>query len=117
VRTLNHPNLKFMIDLYHFWTGPSKMEDLELINVGEIYHVHFADTPLQPPVEVAAMKDRAFPGEGIAPLQKILNKLVEKGYQRALSLELFDPVIRSTDPELIARKALKTITPHIDNST
>lgn len=114
VRTLDHPNLKFMLDLYHFWAGPSKFEDLDLIRSGEIHHVHFADTPRQPPLEVAEQKDRAFPGEGIAPLQKILNKLVTLGYNRALSLELFDPVVRSTDPQVIAAKGLQTITPFID---
>jgi 4-hydroxyphenylpyruvate dioxygenase len=113
VRTVNHPNLKFMLDLYHFWAGPSKFEDLDMIEPGEIHHVHFADTPRQPPVEVAEQKDRAFPGEGIAPLQKILNKLVEKGYNRALSLELFDMEVRRTDPAAIAGRALETITPFI----
>jgi len=117
VRTLNHPNLKFMIDLYHLWAGPSKFEDLDYINPGEIHHVHFADTPYLPPVEVAEQKDRAFPGEGIAPLQKILNKLVEKGYNRALSLELFDPLVRATDPQVTAAKGLRTITPFIEGVT
>lgn len=115
VRTVDHPNLKFMLDLYHLWAGPSKFEDLELIRPGEIHHVHIADTPAQPPLEVAEQKDRAFPGEGIAPLQRILDALVAKGYDRALSLELFDPVVRSTDPQLIAARALATITPFIRN--
>lgn len=115
VRTVNHPNLRFMIDVYHLWAGPSKFEDLDLVNVGEIHHVHFADTPRLPPLEVAEQKDRAFPGEGIAPLQRILDKLVEKGYNRALSLELFDPVVRATDPQQIAARALQTITPYINN--
>lgn len=113
VRKLNHPNIKFMLDLYHFWAGPSKFEDLDLIQPGEIHHVHFADTPRQPPLEVAEQKDRAFPGEGIAPLQKILNKLVTLGYNRALSLELFDMTVRRTDPAVIAGRALETITPFI----
>lgn len=113
VRKVNHPNIKFMLDLYHFWAGPSKFEDLDMINVGEIHHVHFADTPRQPPVEVAEQKDRAFPGEGIAPLQKILNRLVTLGYNRALSLELFDMEVRRTDPAVTAAKALQTITPFI----
>jgi sugar phosphate isomerase/epimerase len=102
-----------MIDLYHFWAGTSKFEDLDLIDDGEIHHVHFADTPIVPPVEVAEQKDRAFPGEGIAPLQRILNKLVEKGYNRALSLELFDMEVRNTDPFIIAGRAMTTITPFI----
>ena len=113
VRKVNHPNLKFMIDLYHFWAGPSKFEDLDLIRPGEIHHVHFADMPPKPPVEVAEQKDRAFPGEGITPLQKILNKLVALGYNRALSLELFDMTVRRTDPAVIAAKALQKITPFI----
>ena len=115
VRGLSHPNIKFMLDLYHFWAGPSKFEDLDMIEPGEIHHVHFADTPRQPPLEVAEQKDRAFPGEGIAPLQKILNKLVEKGYNRALSLELFDMDVRRTDPAVIAGRALETITPFIQH--
>ncbi|MEY4640020.1 MAG: Inosose isomerase [Pseudomonadota bacterium] len=114
VRKVNHPHIRFMLDLYHFWAGPSKFEDLDMIEPGEIHHVHFADTPRQPPLEVAEQKDRAFPGEGIAPLQKILNKLVEKGYNRALSLELFDMEVRRTDPALIAARALTTITPFIE---
>ncbi|MDR2212750.1 MAG: sugar phosphate isomerase/epimerase [Pseudomonadales bacterium] len=114
VRAVNHPNLKFMIDLYHFWAGTSKFEDLDLINPGEIHHVHFQDTPAMPPFEVAEQKDRAYPGEGIAPLQRILDKLVEKGYNRALSMELFDMEVRRTDPFEVASKALATITPYIE---
>lgn len=113
VRQVNHPNLKFMIDLYHFWAGPSKFEDLDMIEPGEIHHVHFADTPRLPPVEVAEQKDRAFPGEGIAPLQRILNQLVAKGYNGALSLELFDMEVRNTDPFVVATRALDTISPYI----
>ncbi|MDR0781668.1 MAG: sugar phosphate isomerase/epimerase [Pseudomonadales bacterium] len=113
VRTVNHPNLKFMIDIYHFWAGTSKFEDLDLINPGEVHHVHFEDTPAMPPIEVVEQKDRAYPGEGVAPLQRILDKLVEKGYNRALSLELFDMEVRRTDPFVVASKGLATITPYI----
>ncbi len=113
VRTVDHPNLKFMIDVYHFWSGTSKFEDLDLIEQGEIYHIHFEDTPALPHLEVVERKDRAYPGEGVAPLQRIVDKLAEKGYSRALSLELFDPVVQNTDPEIVARKGIETITPYI----
>lgn len=113
VRAVNHPNLKFMLDVYHFWAGMSKFEDLDLVMPGEIHHVHFADTPASPRLEVAERKDRAFPGEGIAPLQRIVDKLAEKGYSGPLSLELFDPAVQNDDPETIARKGIETITPYI----
>ena len=113
VRAIDHPNLKFMLDVYHFWAGMSKFEDLDLVDPGEIHHVHFADTPASPYLEVAERKDRAFPGEGIAPLQKIVDKLVDKGYSGPLSLELFDPAVQNADPETIARKGIETIMPFI----
>ncbi len=113
VRSVDHPNLKFMLDVYHLWAGMSKFEDLDLIRNGEIHHVHFADTPALPHLEVAERKHRAFPGEGVAPLQRIIEKLSEKGYGRALSLELFDPEVQNTDPEVVARKGIETITPYI----
>jgi len=113
VRTINHPNLRYMIDVYHLWAGMSKFEDLDLVVPGEIHHVHFADTPAAPRLEVAERKDRAFPGEGIAPLQRIVDKLVEKGYSGPLSLELFDPAIQKADPETIARRGIETITPYL----
>jgi 2-keto-myo-inositol isomerase len=116
VRRADHPNIRFMLDSYHFWAGPSKFEDLDLISPGEIFHVHFADTPLVPTLEIAQQKDRAFPGEGIAPLQKILNKLVSLGYDRALSLELFDPAVQNTDPAIVAAKAMATISPYIEQA-
>ena len=113
VRSVDHPNLKFMLDVYHLWAGMSKFEDLDLIRNGEIHHVHFADTPALPHLDVAERKHRAFPGEGVAPLQRIIEKLSEKGYGRALSLELFDPEVQNTDPEVVARKGIETITPFI----
>lgn len=111
VREIAHPNLKVMIDLYHFWSGVSKFEDLELINQGEIHHVHIADTPELPIMETFVQKDRAWPGEGIAPLQRIIQQLVNKGYSGPLSLELFDPDVQNADPYAIASKALESITP------
>ena len=113
VRAVNHPNLRFMLDVYHFWAGMSKFEDLDLVESGEIHHVHFADTPAMPHLAVAGRKDRAFPGEGIAPLRKIVDKLAEKGYSGPLSLELFDPAVQNADPETIARKGIETTAPYI----
>lgn len=113
VRAINHPNLKVMLDVYHFWAGSSKFEDLELLKNGELHHLHIADTPAEPAYEVFLQKDRAYPGEGIAPLQKIIDKVRSKGYDGPASLELFDPVVQNTDPYDVATKAIRTISPFI----
>jgi 2-keto-myo-inositol isomerase len=113
VRTIDHNNLKVMIDVYHFWAGMSKFEDLDLIRQGEIHHMHFEDTPAEPTYEVFERMHRAYPGEGIAPLQRIVDKIRSKGYSGPASLELFDPAVQNTDPFEVASKAIRTVSPYI----
>jgi 2-keto-myo-inositol isomerase len=68
-----------MLDGYHFWSGMSKSEDRDLLGAGELAHVHFQDTP-DMPRELLTQATRVIPGDGIAPLVRILRKLAEKGY-------------------------------------
>lgn len=113
VREANHPNLKVMLDTFHFWSGMSKFEDLDLLRNGELHHLHFEDIPGDLPLEVFGQTSRVFPGEGIVPLRKIVKALRNKGYNGPASLELFDPVIQATDPYEVAVKARRTIEPLI----
>jgi sugar phosphate isomerase/epimerase len=100
-REAAHANVRPMIDLYHFWGGLSKFEDLDLIRPGEIAHVHFQDVP-DMPRELLDNTTRAVPGEGVSPLARILRKLADKGYAGPLSVELF--LFQKDDPyELAAR--------------
>lgn len=113
VRKANHPNLRVMLDTFHFWSGMSKLEDLELLRDGELHHLHFEDVPAEPPVEVFEQRHRVFPGEGIAPLAQIVATLKRKGYKGPASLEMFDPAVRAMSPYDVAVKARKTIEPLI----
>lgn len=100
-RAAAHPNLAPLLDIYHFWSGLNKLEDLDLIRPGEIGHVHFQDIP-DIPRERLDNNTRFIPGDGIAPLTTILGKLADKGYSGALSVELFLPRLRQGDPYEVA---------------
>jgi 2-keto-myo-inositol isomerase len=113
VRDTNHSHVRVMIDTYHFWGGTSKFEDLELLRDGELHHLHFEDVPADPPREVQGQPHRQFPGEGIAPLRRIVEALKRKQYAGAASLELFNPAIQAMDPYQVAVKARATIEPLI----
>ncbi len=113
VRDANHPNVRVMLDTYHFWSGISKFEDLELLRDGELHHLHFEDTPVDPPREILGQPHRKFPGEGVAPLRRIVDVLKRKKYAGAASLEMFDPAIQAMDPYQVAQKARATIEPLI----
>jgi 2-keto-myo-inositol isomerase len=102
-REAAHPNVRPMLDCYHFWAGLSKFEDLDLIQPGEIHHVHFQDVP-DIPRELLDNVTREIPGDGVSPLPRILRKLSEKAYLGPLSVELFYPRIQNGDPFEVARR-------------
>ena len=54
------------------------------------------------PRELLDNQTRYIPGDGIAPLEKILHKLQEKGYAGMLSVELFLPNLVNGDPQQVA---------------
>jgi 2-keto-myo-inositol isomerase len=100
-RDAAHPRVKPLLDFYHFWSGLSKFEDLDLIQPGEIGHVHFQDVP-DMPRELLDLNTRAIPGDGVAPVGRILRKLAEKKYSGTLSVELFLPRFVQGDPYQVA---------------
>jgi 2-keto-myo-inositol isomerase len=102
-RAAAHPNIVPMLDCYHFWSGLSKLEDLDMIQPEEIGHVHFQDVP-DIPRELLDLSTRIIPGDGISPLTRILGKLSEKGYAGPLSVELFLPKFQQGDPYEVARE-------------
>jgi sugar phosphate isomerase/epimerase len=90
-----------MLDCYNFSAGLSKFEDLDLVQSGEIHHVHFQDVP-DIPREQLDNTTREIPGDGISPLVRILHKLAEKNYRGPLSVELFYPHLQRDDPYEVA---------------
>ncbi len=110
VREAAHPNIRVMLDTYHFWGGVSKFEDLELLREGELHHLHFEDTPAEPPRELLEQRHRVYPGRGMAPLGRIVEALRRKGYAGPASVELFDPAIQARDPYQVAREIRDAVT-------
>ncbi len=103
IRAAGHPNVKVLFDFYHFWSGPSKFEDMDLLQRGDVAHVHFQDVP-DMPRELLTNATRLIPGDGITPIAKILKKLLEMGYSGPLSVELFLPEFQQGDPFEVATK-------------
>ena len=101
IREAGHPSIKPMLDFFHFWSGLNKFEDLDMLEPGELGHAHFQDL-LAGPRELIDNESRLIPGDGIAPLERIIRKLSEKAYSGALSVELFRADIVNADPFAVA---------------
>lgn len=104
-REAAHPNFGILFDCYHFWSGPNKFEDMDLIKPGEIIHAHLNDTQALPR-ELLDLHSRVIPGDGVAPLAKILRKLVDSGYGGPISVELFLPQFQEADPCELAKEIM-----------
>lgn len=101
IREAAHPNVRPMLDFFHFWSGLSKFDDLDLLHPGELAHAHFQDL-LETPRELINNDSRLIPGDGIAPVVRIIQKLAEKEYVGALSVELFRSEWVEGDPFEVA---------------
>jgi sugar phosphate isomerase/epimerase len=92
IEQCGEPNLSVNLDVFHYYTGPSKFEDLDRLTPQTLGFVQICDISgvLR---ELASDSDRVMPGEGDFQLQPILNKLRQIGYTGPVSLELMNPIL------------------------
>lgn len=86
------PHLGICLDAFHYYVGPSKPEDLQLLTVDNLFHVQLCDL-VDTPRELASDGDRILPGDGDIPLAPIVNRLREIRYDGCVSIELMNPQI------------------------
>ena len=103
LRRAAHPQARLLFDCYHFWSGLGKLDDLDGVRPGEIGHVHIQDVPNMPRERLDSFT-RIIPGDGVAPLTTILQKVAATGYTGPASVELFLPEFTDADPFTLARE-------------
>jgi sugar phosphate isomerase/epimerase len=84
-----HPKACLLPDFYHIYKGGSSFEGLKLLSAQAVQVFHMNDYPDIPREEIAD-KDRIFPGDGIAPLPRLLREMRENGVVPVLSIEIFN---------------------------
>jgi 2-keto-myo-inositol isomerase len=92
VEETGNSHLGICLDVFHYYVGPSKPDDLGLLNHENLFHVQLCDLA-DVPREFATDSHRILPGEGDIPLEPILHRLGEIEYERCVSIELMNPQI------------------------
>lgn len=108
IHECGEPNVGVNLDVFYYYSGPSKHEDLSLLTAERIAHVQIADLA-GVPRELATDADRVLPGDGDFQLQPILDALRGIGYQRYVSLELMNPTLWRADPRQVAEIAFTSL--------
>jgi 2-keto-myo-inositol isomerase len=101
VSQCGEPNVGINLDVFHYYTGPSKFEDLSLLTLERLAFVQFSDLA-GVPRELADDGDRIMPGDGDFQLQPIVQQLRSLGYTGWVSLELMNPTLWQANPTQVA---------------
>ena len=96
-----------ILDVYHIFKGGSDFAGLSLFSDQSLQVFHMNDFPAEPPRERMNDSHRVYPGDGIAPLNNILQMLAGKARSLTLSLELFNPGYWQQDAAAVAAEGLK----------
>jgi sugar phosphate isomerase/epimerase len=101
-------NVGVCLDLFHYYCGPSKFEDLGLLTAGRLAWVQLCDLA-GVPREVAGDSDRILPGEGDFQLDPILAHLDRIGYDGGVALEILNPQFWNAPVDLAADAGLQAL--------
>ena len=101
-------NVGVNLDVFHYYTGPSKFDDLALLTRDNLAFVQLSDV-IGLPRELATDADRIFPGEGDFHLSPILQHLRAIGYDGWVSLGLMNPTLWQVKPSQVAELGLAAL--------
>jgi len=101
-----HPSARLLLDVYHLYKGNTSIDTLPLMAPSAAEILHMNDIPAGFSSEIVTDADRVYPGDGIAPIKRILQILGKRDKPLVLSTEVFNKVYYSQDALLVAKTAL-----------
>jgi 2-keto-myo-inositol isomerase len=115
VAQCGEPNVGVCLDVFHYYTGPSKFEDLGLLTPDNLAFVQVCDVA-GVPRELASDADRVLPGDGDFLLGPIVRQLRAVGYDGWVSLELMNPTLWQTKASQVAELGMMALRRLLDEA-
>jgi sugar phosphate isomerase/epimerase len=101
-------NVGICLDLFHYYKGPSKLEDLEQLTAEKLFHVQVCDVA-GVPRELMSDSDRILPGDGDFSPSRIIKTLRTMGYNGPVALELMNHELWRSNPKQILELGLTAL--------
>jgi sugar phosphate isomerase/epimerase len=108
VNTCGEANVGVVLDVFHYYKGPSKLEDLDRLTPDRLAFVQVCDVA-GVPRELATDADRVLPGDGDFQLDRLIGQLRTLGYDGWVSLELMNPTLWQLKPTQVAELGLSAL--------
>jgi sugar phosphate isomerase/epimerase len=114
VAACGEANVGVNLDVFHYYTGPSKFDDLGLLGPANLAFVQVCDLA-GVARELATDSDRILPGEGDFRLAPIIRQLRVAGYDGWVSLEVLNPVLWQAKACQVAELGLAAVKRLLDD--
>jgi len=98
VQLTDDPDATIILDAFHNWNSGSTLDDLRAIPLEKISHYHIDDAAKGKPAATQTDPDRVMLGQGQIDLDAEVDVLKAKGYDKTVSLELFNAELWEQDP-------------------
>jgi 4-hydroxyphenylpyruvate dioxygenase len=108
VEQCGEPNVGVNLDVFHYYTGPSKFDDFAQLTPSRLAHAQLSDLS-GVAREMATDADRILPGDGDLPLRPIIDVLRQVDYSGWVSLELMNPTLWRANPKQVAEIAFTSL--------
>ncbi|KXF75393.1 3-keto-5-aminohexanoate cleavage protein [Paramesorhizobium deserti] len=103
VRRADHPSIGLILDSFHTLARKVDVDTIRAIPGDRIFFVQLADAPLiDMDLLYWSRHFRNMPGEGDLPVIDFMRAVAATGYDRVLSLEIFNDQFRGGSPKLIS---------------
>jgi 2-keto-myo-inositol isomerase len=101
-----HPSAKILLDIFHLYQGGTSLNTLPLLNPFAVDILHMNDYPSTLSPQVITDTDRVYPGDGNAPIKRILKILTRTDQPLVLSTEVFNKNYYAQNALTVAKTAL-----------
>ncbi len=96
-----------LLDIFHLYRGKTSLDTMPFINPNIVDILHMNDYPSTLSADVITDADRIYPGDGVAPIKRILKMLKRPHKPLILSAELFNVAYYKQDALVVAKTALE----------
>ncbi|MFX0069575.1 MAG: sugar phosphate isomerase/epimerase family protein [Candidatus Hermodarchaeota archaeon] len=102
------PDMGLVIDTFHYFIGEHSINELDHIPPEKIWLIHINDA-IEKPFKELQDSNRVLPCQGFFNLEMFLNKLKSIGYNKWISLELFNEQLWNKDPYKVALDSMESL--------
>jgi 2-keto-myo-inositol isomerase len=101
-----HPSARMLLDVFHLFKGGTSLDSLPLVGKTGMEIFHLNDYPANSSPATITDADRVYPGDGAAPIRRILQAVRTTERPLVISLEVFNKNYYAQDALLVAQTGL-----------